>query len=155
MSGFRVFATVILLIAALTLSAAVAARVFPMEEAASMPSMPVIPDGGAAAEMKADGPEKTAEKPAGKPAEKPRIVHKVLANYPDQAKKEGLSGKVVIELTVAPDGSVKHAAVVRSDHEIFEEPSLDAVRQWRFEPAGNGESRPDIVHEVTIQFRLK
>jgi TonB family protein len=64
-----------------------------------------------------------------------RAKSKVSAVYPELARKMNLSGTVKLEVVVAPNGSVKDAKVV-GGHPVLAGAALDAVRKWRFEPAG-------------------
>jgi TonB family protein len=41
---------------------------------------------------------------------------------------------VKIEVTVAPNGSVKEARIV-GGHPVLAQAALDAAKKWRFEPA--------------------
>jgi len=63
-----------------------------------------------------------------------RAKVKVQPEYPDLARKMELSGVVKIEVTVAPNGTVKGARVV-GGHPVLAGAALDAARKWRFEPA--------------------
>jgi TonB family protein len=67
-----------------------------------------------------------------------QVKSKVLAVYPELARKMNLSGTVKVQVVVAPNGSVKEAKVV-GGHPVLANAALDAVRKWRFEPAA-GES---------------
>ena len=67
-----------------------------------------------------------------------QVKSKVLAVYPELARKMNLSGTVKVQVVVAPNGSVKEAKVV-GGHPVLATAALDAVRKWRFEPAA-GES---------------
>jgi TonB family protein len=62
------------------------------------------------------------------------IVSKVAPTYPELAKRMHVSGVVVVQLTVAPDGSVSDSKV-ESGHALLGSAAQDAVRRWRFEPA--------------------
>ena len=51
------------------------------------------------------------------------------------ALRASLQGEVQVEFTVAPDGSVTDARVVRADPpRVFDRAAVAAVRRWRFEP---------------------
>jgi len=67
-----------------------------------------------------------------------RAKTKVQPMYPELAHKMNISGTVKIEVTVAPNGSVKEAHVV-GGHPVLATAALDAAKKWRFEPAA-GES---------------
>ena len=45
-----------------------------------------------------------------------------------------IAGTVKIEVTVAPNGTVKEARVV-GGHPVLANSALDAAKKWRFEPA--------------------
>lgn len=63
-----------------------------------------------------------------------RAKTRVQPEYPDLARKMALSGAVKIEVTVAPNGTVRSARVV-GGHPVLAGAALDAARKWRFEPA--------------------
>lgn len=67
-----------------------------------------------------------------------RAKNKVQPAYPELARKMSIAGTVKIEVTVAPNGSVKEAHVV-GGHPVLATAALDAAKKWRFEPA-SGES---------------
>ncbi len=68
-----------------------------------------------------------------------RAKTKVQPAYPELARKMQISGTVKIEVTVAPNGSVKEARVV-GGHPVLANAALDAAKKWRFEPAANESS---------------
>lgn len=63
-----------------------------------------------------------------------RAKNKVQPSYPELARKMSITGTVKIEVTVAPNGSVKEARVV-GGHPLLANSALDAAKKWRFEPA--------------------
>jgi len=63
-----------------------------------------------------------------------RAKSKVQPPYPDLARKMNITGTVKIEVTVAPNGTVKEARVV-GGHPVLASSALDAARKWRFEPS--------------------
>lgn len=63
-----------------------------------------------------------------------RVKSKVQPFYPELARKMSISGTVKIEITVAPNGTVKEARVV-GGHPVLAGSALDAAKKWRFEPA--------------------
>lgn len=64
------------------------------------------------------------------------IVSKVAPVYPEIARRMHVGGVVVLQLTVAPDGSVTDAKV-ESGHALLGSAAQEAVRRWRFEPAAD------------------
>jgi len=63
-----------------------------------------------------------------------RAKTKVQPFYPDLARKMNITGTVKIEVTVAPNGTVKEARVM-GGHPVLANSALDAAKKWRFEPA--------------------
>jgi TonB family protein len=65
---------------------------------------------------------------------KRKTKSKVNPAYPDLARRMNISGKVKIEVVIAPDGHVKSVRAV-GGHPVLVQPCLDAVKDWRFESA--------------------
>ncbi len=63
-----------------------------------------------------------------------RAKSKVSPVYPDLARKMNITGTVKVQVTVAPNGSVKDAKVI-GGHPVLASAALEAVKKWRFEPA--------------------
>jgi TonB family protein len=56
--------------------------------------------------------------------------------YPADAAANKVTGKVVLVIDVAADGSIADAQVEKSEPAgVFDQVTLDAVKNWRFEPA--------------------
>ena len=101
----------------------------------------------AAAEREA-AQQRAAQQRAAQQATKPAEPAVVSANdlrpistpaprYPIDALRAGRSGEVQVEFTVAADGSVTSARVVRSNPpRVFDREAVAAVKRWRFEPTG-------------------
>lgn len=68
-----------------------------------------------------------------------RAKNKVQPFYPDLAKKMNITGTVRIEVTIAPNGTVKQARIV-GGHPVLATAALDAAKKWRFEPASTESS---------------
>lgn len=78
-------------------------------------------------------------------------VSRVEPAYPPTAKSMKLNGTAVVEVTIAPDGTVKAAKGI-SGHALFVASSLSAVRKWKFRPFQlNGEA---IAAIGTIEFKF-
>jgi protein TonB len=88
------------------------------------------------------------------PVEKePVPVKKVEPKYPELAMRAGLEGKVWVKIWVDKEGRPKQVVILKSDAEIFNEPSIEAAKQWVFTPAymNNG----PVAVWVSIPFRFK
>jgi TonB family protein len=82
-----------------------------------------------------------------------KLVTKVPPNYPVEAKKAKITGTVVLSAIIGKDGTVENLKVV-SGPAALQQASLDAVRQWRYEPfLLNGEP-VEVETTINIVFTL-
>jgi TonB family protein len=61
------------------------------------------------------------------------ILHKVPPEYPVEAKKARIQGKVVLSAIIGKGGEIENLQVVSGPDEL-QKSSLDAVRQWTYKP---------------------
>jgi TonB family protein len=77
-----------------------------------------------------------------------KVVARTLPAVPPMARKIHLVGKVKLELTVAPNGSVASAKMVGGSP-VFEQTAIAAAKQWKFERSEN-ETKEMIVMDFQI-----
>ena len=65
--------------------------------------------------------------------------------YPDELSSGGFRGVARVSFTVHSSGKVSDVKVVDSDHPLFSEASIKAVREWRFKPWTVAPERPADV----------
>ena len=81
----------------------------------------------------------------------PNKIKDVKPVYPAIAQAAHVTGVVMIEATIGPDGKVLDANIVRSIP-MLDQAALDAVRQWEYVPTLlNGVPVP-VLMTVTINF---
>jgi len=86
----------------------------------------------------------------------PVLKSRVMPLYPAQARRRGLDGEVVLRVIIARDGRVEKDIVVAQSSPMFDQPAIEALRQWRFEPGRDRDGRPvRVMVEVPILFRLR
>ena len=84
----------------------------------------------------------------------PTKIQHVNPIYPQDALDARVTGMVIIEATINPEGSVETATVLRSVP-MLDQAALDAVKQWRFTPTMlNGLPVP-VIMTVTVNFTVK
>jgi protein TonB len=84
---------------------------------------------------------------------RPQIVRQVNPVYPPVAQAARVQGIVIIEATIAADGSIMDTRLLRSEP-LLDQAALDAVRQWRYTPTLlNGVAVP-VIMTVTVSFTL-
>ena len=62
---------------------------------------------------------------------KRKVKTKVAPSYPELAKRMSVTGKVKIEVIIAPDGHVKSTKAI-GGHPLLVQACQDAVKEWRF-----------------------
>jgi protein TonB len=83
----------------------------------------------------------------------PRKLIDVPPVYPPIAQSARVQGVVILECTIAPDGRVIDAKVLRSIP-LLDAAAIDAVKQWVYTPTlFNGVPVP-VIMTVTVSFRL-
>jgi TonB family protein len=65
---------------------------------------------------------------------KRKIKFRTNPQFTDLARRMNLSGRVKIEVVIAPDGHVKSSRAV-GGHPVLLQSCLEAVKEWKFEPA--------------------
>ncbi len=89
------------------------------------------------------------------PVEKePVVVKKVEPKYPELAMRAGLEGKVWVKIWVDKEGKPKQVIVLKSDAEIFNEPAIDAAKQFVFTPAYMNNGPVAVWVSVPFKFKL-
>lgn len=75
--------------------------------------------------------------------------------YSNAAREARVSGSVVAELTIAPDGTVRDTRIVRSfPPNAFVDSVLQVTPSWKFSPALKDGKPTTAVHTVSIMFDL-
>ena len=85
----------------------------------------------------------------------PKLLNRVRPTYPAEAKQTRLEGLVLIEVTIGTDGSVTSTKVLRGEPYGLTEAAIEAIKQWRYEPARNSAGKPvSAIGTVTVRFAL-
>jgi TonB family protein len=77
-----------------------------------------------------------------------------VARYPPEAAAAGIQGNVLAEIVINEAGLVSEARVVRSVP-MLDEAALQAVRNWRFEPAYVDGRAVPVRMVVTVNFTTR
>jgi TonB family protein len=85
----------------------------------------------------------------------PVVVEKINPKYPPEARKEKLMGTVIVETVITDQGIVDTIEVVESDDQRFSEAAIEAIEQWRFEPALCDGTPVGVYYNLTVNFRLE
>lgn len=86
----------------------------------------------------------------------PKVVEKVNPVYPEEARAEKVQGVVVLDVTVDTGGGPSDVKVTKDPDPRLSQAAVDAVKQWRFEPARTAKGDPvAVVYTVTVAFKLQ
>ena len=80
----------------------------------------------------------------------PKLVERVDPAYPEDCRKEGVSGDVILEILIGRDGSVKVERVVESPDARLSAAASEAAARWRYEPPAQA-----VRCQVTVRFKLQ
>jgi TonB family protein len=83
----------------------------------------------------------------------PKLLKKVDPIYPEEARKKGIQGIVILEAKSDEYGRVMDAMILRSIPEL-DQAAIDAVRQWVYEPLLLAGKPTKVLFTVTVRFQL-
>lgn len=83
-----------------------------------------------------------------------KLVRMVKPVYPADAKEAGIEGAVRLHVNIGKDGKVEKVEVVEG-HPKLAEASVEAVRQWVYEPVQMDGNAVEASADVTVNFALK
>lgn len=123
-------------------------------------SRDIEPDTGAPrdnviTESRNNGNNTGAPRRAGELAIIPKALNPKTPPYPESLEEEGIEGSVTLELLISKEGKVLKAKVIKSDHELFSESALRAVKNYRFSAGKLKDgSAVDSLIEFVIKFEI-
>jgi TonB family protein len=83
-----------------------------------------------------------------------RVVYRPEPEYTEAARKAKISGTVVLDVVIGPDGAVRDAQVVKSLEPGLDANAIIAMKKWRFEPAMKDGHPVAIRVQISTSFRL-
>jgi len=84
----------------------------------------------------------------------PRAIYAPDPQYSDEARKAKYQGTVVLWVVVGPEGRPRDIRVSRSLGMGLVEKAIEAVRQWKFEPALKDGHPVAVQVNIEVDFRL-
>lgn len=104
----------------------------------------------------------------------PKLLHKIKPLYPEVLRQARLEGKIVLQAVITAEGAVVNPEVVSCDGRsldeetprtgldpssafctLFADAALEAVQQWRYEPALKDGQPVAVSFTVVVEFSLK
>lgn len=84
----------------------------------------------------------------------PRAIYSPDPEYSEEARKAKYQGTVVLWIIVGPDGKVHDARIQRSVGLGLDEKAIEAVREWKFDPAQKDGHPVAVAVSVEVNFHL-
>lgn len=84
--------------------------------------------------------------------EKPVPLKTPPPRYPEQMRKDGVSGIVAVSIVIDEDGNVIKSTVAKSTSPEFDRPALEAVDRWKFKPAKKDGQAVKVKVTVPLRF---
>ena len=84
----------------------------------------------------------------------PKITRRVEPRFPRGAQHFGVGGMLVAEVIITPEGKVTSPILVKTlPAPTLSYTALEAVRQWRFEPAAIDGKIVPVVFNLSINYK--
>lgn len=85
----------------------------------------------------------------------PRLAYEVKPDYTEEARQRNIEGDVTLQIIVRRDGTVGDVRVVRGLGYGLDQRAVEAVRQFRFQPATRLGTPVDVVVTIDVTFELR
>ena len=83
------------------------------------------------------------------------VEERPYPEYPEKCKTNHWEDTVVVKYVIGKDGHVRDVSVTQRPYrKEFEPPTLEAISRWRFRPLIIDGEAMEVVHELTVYFRL-
>lgn len=82
-------------------------------------------------------------------------LSQVYPNYPEDARMRAWEDELVVRYVIGKDGRVKEVTIISApQRDVFVDGTLRAIRSWRFKPMVRDGEKTEVVHEMTVYYRL-
>jgi TonB family protein len=86
----------------------------------------------------------------------PKYAENPKPIYPQEARKKGYEGEVILKVEVLQNGRVGQIDVKKSSgFELLDRSALATVKQWKFVPAQKGEKAVPLWVNIPVKFQLQ
>ncbi len=85
----------------------------------------------------------------------PGKIHGPQPRYTEAARKARVQGEVIVRAIIDRRGDVARVEVVQGLSMGLDEETVAAIRQWKFRPATLNGEPVNVIHDLTVNFRLQ
>ena len=86
--------------------------------------------------------------------EKPVLLKRVEPYYPEAARKQKISGMVLVDVVIDTSGSIDKAEIYKSI-KVLDQAALDAAMQFKFSPGKYLDRPVKVKMRIPFKFQLK
>ncbi len=90
----------------------------------------------------------------GGDVKEPVVVSNVPPTYPEEARKNRIQGRVIVEAVISEKGIVTKVRAVESPDPMLTESALEAVKKWTYRPATKKGKPVKVFLTATVSFKL-
>lgn len=84
----------------------------------------------------------------------PSVAESVSPDYPAELRKNGVEGRAVLKVAISDSGEVSSVDLISADKPEFGDAAIAAVKQWKFNPAKDGDKPVSISVNLPVVFTL-
>jgi protein TonB len=84
----------------------------------------------------------------------PKLIYSVEPEFSEEARKAKTAGNVLVELVVDPQGRPQNVRVVRGVGMGLDEKAIEAVKQYKFQPAMEAGKPVAVRLDVDVEFQI-
>jgi protein TonB len=82
-------------------------------------------------------------------------LSQVYPSYPEDARMRAWEDELVVRYVIGKDGRVKEVTIISAPQRpVFVDGTVRAIRTWRFKPMMKDGELTEVVHELTVYYRL-
>jgi protein TonB len=85
----------------------------------------------------------------------PVPVRTTAPDFPDEMRREGVSGVVTLNCLVDEKGEVEDMKVEKASNDLFVKPAMAALSKWRFKPAQLNGNKVSTRVSIPIRFNFE
>lgn len=85
----------------------------------------------------------------------PKVLNEIRPVYPEEMKKKGIEGNVVMDILIDQNGKVRDVKVIKSLGPEFDQAAMEAMTKFEFRPAQINKKNVPVKIKYSIKFILE
>ena len=123
----------------------------------------MVPGGNPDSDNVTDGPRTVVAEPevksvpirVGGAVKRPELLSGPQPRYSELARKAGAQGVVILEAVIDEEGRVTNLRILKGVSRELDQAALDAVSQWKYQPATLENRAVKVIFNLTVKFQLQ